>query len=399
LKIEGFQLDKLLTECLARGIDLRKIKVRGDLEMTLIVTEEDYNHLLKIIRSRYRVTVLKERGSRPAIKKLLSQKATLVGALLFAFLLYYQSLFVAEIRVYGYEAIPETQIRNVLKEAGFYEGCKKDIDISKVKQAVYDKIDNIVWIGISCKGNMAEVNVVEGKVKPPVLEEKTPCDIVADQAGYIYEIIPKEGLRTVPDGTFVNMGDILISGIVPLSPTAYGTSAASATERYVHASGSVKAKIPYRAIFYQERYERIQQKTGRLLYGMQITIGSKSFDTLNDYNSYEVSKRTSKNIFHTVKPFPIKFTFSKDEEVKLLRRERVETEIRSQAEVQLREYLRGNIPKNVQILNKSLNFSLEENIIEVSVMLETLQEIGKEQEIVFGEFRGQTERGIGQVGN
>jgi len=387
LKIEGFRLDRLLTECLAKGINLKDVRSRSDIEMTFNVTYGDYEKLVKIVQSKYRITILNERGSRPLIKRALVNKISLVGAALFCFLIYYQSLFVSEIRIYGYEAVPETQIRQVLRDAGFYEGCRKDIDVENVKQAVYTNIEDVIWIGISARGSMAEVNIVEGGMRPPpVIEDDTPCHIVAERPGYIAEIIPRNGLRTVEDGAYVNAGDILITGIIPLSRTVYGTDPDAPAEMYVHADGNVKAKVPYYAKFYQERYERSLVKTGKLLYGIEIRFGDKRIDTLRFYNNYEVSRRTSGTIFNTLRPLPIKITLLKAEEVKLLERERSNEEIEKRAEEQLRIYNRENLPKDAQILNKSLKFSTRENIIEVSILFDALMEIGKKQEITFGEI-------------
>ena len=43
------------------------------------------------------------------------------------------------------------------------------------------------------------------------------------------------------------------------------------------------------------------------------------------------------------------------------------------------------MPEDAEILNKDLNFSYKENIIEVSVTIEVRQQIGEEQEILIGE--------------
>ena len=43
------------------------------------------------------------------------------------------------------------------------------------------------------------------------------------------------------------------------------------------------------------------------------------------------------------------------------------------------------MPENAEILNKDLNFSYKENIIEISVTLEIRGQIGEEQEIVIGQ--------------
>ncbi|MFR2965135.1 MAG: hypothetical protein ACLTK0_01305 [Anaerovoracaceae bacterium] len=59
--------------------------------------------------------------------------------------------------------------------------------------------------------------------------------------------------------------------------------------------------------------------------------------------------------------------------------------IRDKVNQQIRQWAKENLPENSQILNKDLNFSYKENIIEVGVTLEVRQQIGEEQEILIGE--------------
>ena len=47
--------------------------------------------------------------------------------------------------------------------------------------------------------------------------------------------------------------------------------------------------------------------------------------------------------------------------------------------------MRENLTENAQILNKDLNFSYKENIIEVGVTLEVCLQIGTEQELFIGQ--------------
>jgi hypothetical protein len=71
-------------------------------------------------------------------------------------------------------------------------------------------------------------------------------------------------------------------------------------------------------------------------------------------------------------------------EINLSSRERTKEEIEKEVNKLVRKEIKEKLPENAQILNKSLYFAQEKNIIEVAVMIESLQEIGIEQEIVFG---------------
>lgn len=83
--------------------------------------------------------------------------------ILFAAFLYYQSLFVVEIRIDGYEKISEASLRETLAEAGLYEGCRKKLDVDSIKIRLYEEYDNISWAGITLDGNLAQVKNFRGR--------------------------------------------------------------------------------------------------------------------------------------------------------------------------------------------------------------------------------------------
>lgn len=381
IKIEGFQPDRLINKCLQKKIPLRNIVFRDSLTAVLEISSSDFSALKKMAKNTYKITVLAQGGYRNTGKKIWKRKATLAGMLIFAAFFYWQSLYIAEIRVSGYEKIPEHQIRVCMEKNGFYEGCRKDVDLGRVKTELYRNFDEIVWIGITYTGRKADVRIAEGaREAVPLVKSEKPCNIVADKDGYVEEIIPTEGLRAVKDGAFVKKGDVLITGKIPLKSMAYGTEAENATEMYVHAQGEVAARIPQRLVFYGERYLREKRKTGRRMWGIAVN----GHNTVKLRKGYDVSVKSERNLVRFVKPFPLKIDLIKVEEVKLRRREKSREALRKAAEREIRRYEKENLPQKTQILNKDLNFTVKKNIIEIGVTLETLQKIGIEEEIIVG---------------
>lgn len=362
-----------------------------DLELTAYISSYDLKRLKKLARNSYKITVLGEGGYRYRLKSLWKRKVTIVGILIFAAFLYYQTLFITEIQINGYETISEPQLRQTLAQAGLYEGCRKNIDINKVKITIYEAYDEISWIGIRFNGNLAQVSVAEGaRPVKTKLEKKKPCSIVADKAGYISRIIPVEGIRAVEDGAFVKKGDVLINGVVPLRNVAYGTDSENETETYVHAEGTVEAKIPVHLSFYAERYERVKKETGKKLWSISIN----NHDPAEFWNSFEACKVKRKKLINMVRPFPLKIDAVCIEEVTLAQKEVSEEQLKKAVNVVVRQYVKENLHKNTQIINKSLNFSREKNIITIGVTLETLQQIGIEEEIIVDKPDGKSKKSI-----
>lgn len=385
IRIEGFKQQEFISECMKKKITLRNVKIKNNIEMTLKIKTEDFEMLKSIGKNKYKFTIISEGGYINILNRVLNNKARICGILLFIFIVYFQTLFISEIRIYGYEAFTEREIRECLKEGGLFEGCKKGGDIDKLKLSLYDKLGNVSFVGISLKGCLAEVKIVEGTINLEKVDKSKPCDVVASKEGYVYRVVPIEGIRSADTGTYVKKGDVVISGTVPIKSTAYGQPESSLTERYVHAEGSVLAKIPYRFVYNQSTFEIVKKNTGKFFLALDVGIGDKKICTSNLFNPYEVSSVDTIKTFKGIRPFPFSISLSKVNEVELQQRKRSKEEIEKEVNKLARQDIKEKLPENAQILNKSLYFGQEKNIIEVSVMLESLQEIGTEQEIVVGE--------------
>lgn len=377
LRIEGFEQQRLLTACLRQNILIRDIRFESDISMTLSISREDLSRLKKAAGSRYRLTVLAEMGMRPILHRLFARKSTIIGLILFVGLLFYQNSFVSEIQIYGYERLQESEVREALAEAGLYEGASKRIDLNDVEAEMYGSLDNLSWIGIKYIGNMAEVILVEGTAAPEKADEKLPSHVVANKAGYIEKVIPREGLQALEKGTYVKPGDVVITGLIPIRDTTYQRG--ENEMRAVHAAGDVWARIIYRFQYYQERCELLKKPTGRNFYGISLQIGNLHWDSGDFFWPYDSSVREERKVVSLVRPVPVKLSLTKLSEVTLYKRERGEDEVQKMAAIQSREAKKENIPEKAQILNNSLKFSTKENIIEITIMLHALEEIGKEQ--------------------
>ena len=387
---EGPEPQRLLDRCLLNRLHIRNIKYLSETKVLLEVSKKDFGRLQELAGSRYLVRVQAEGGYMYRLSFLRYRKALLAGLVLFAGLFFYQSLFIAEIEISGYEAIDEQSLRETMKEAGLYEGCRKNIDVSKVKLHMFEEHDNISWIGIKYKGNLAQVTIAETDAlyEKDTVKDTSPCNIVADRSGYINSVDPEEGLRAVEDGQYVREGDVLISGAIPLTKSTYEEEDEAETISYVHAAGAVDAKVPVRVNFYQLPYETVKTETGRKM----VTVSINGYELLGTVCSFEASTVKRITLCNFVKPVKLKIQINYCCEVKLSQKNISDNAVKKQVINEIHQYVEEKLPDNTQILNKSLNFAREKNIINIGVTLETLQEIGKEEEIIVDKSNGKTEK-------
>ena len=89
----------------------------------------------------------------------------------------------------------------------------------------------------------------------PAQKDEGGCiSIYADCSGYIESMSTLWGLALAEPGDYVEKGQELISGVVPMEATTFEEG--WPTEYYVRAKGQIIALVPYHEVFSQERYVR-----------------------------------------------------------------------------------------------------------------------------------------------
>ena len=389
VRIEGFEISRLISVCMKHRIRFKNLIYIDDTAVETLIREEDLVKLKQIAGNRYRISVKSSGGYMPFLMYIWKRKTTIIGIGIFVFLIIYQSLFVAEIQVTGYKSISETEIRQTLAEAGLYEGARIKPDTSDIKLAVFSMSDNITYISVKYEGRKAIVDIVEAEYREIEKHKNTkPCNIVSDTDCYIDTIKVYNGERNVREGQYVKKGKVLISGRVPMESTAYGTPAEKIKEYYVHAEGEVTGIRPCEYIFYEEKQEYIKEKTGRFIPYINVRLGDMIFSSENITGSFKISQReTFKTLKSTI--IPVKIETGRINEIQLKKHKRSKADIKKAAEARLRAEIKENLPEDAQIINKSLKFSSEENIIVIYVQLEVRQKIGKEEEITASDTKRQ----------
>lgn len=360
---------------------MRNLKWKGPLESTAEVKEDDFEEFKAAAGHSYKVTVLREGGVVPLFGRLRANVLTVGGAFLLGAFLFYQSLFIAEIRIDGYRSISEESIREVIAGAGLYEGARRQENYDAVKAALYDEFDDITWAGISEEGRLVRVTIAEAsRNKEAVEDDGTPVDIVAAKSAMVERILPLKGNAVVQKGDYVNEGDVLISGAYEYQSSDYSRGDDIFT-MYSHASGQVLARTPHRLTYYVEKNIRSMKATGRALRGIYIRIGDVELDTAAGFNQYDASRRSETTLLDIVRPLPVKLSLVKIEEVTVSQQHRDMEQVEDVVEAAVRQYAREKLDEEEEILDETIDYWESAGVIRADVLLEVLEDIGTEREI------------------
>ena len=429
VRIEGFQIGKLLDAAARSGMLLKAIRVDSETAARAEIAACDLKPLQKLAGARYRVTPQVRRGVVYQTRALLRRPMLVIGVLLAASMVIAESFFVAAVTIDGYRAIPESALRDCLAASGVREGVyRPGIDWGQAEAALFETFPQIMWVRLVYDGRLVVLEVAEtghqiirGESELAADEEElfipAPepqngyCNIVAARSGYIERIDPLWGDAMAEPGDYVKKGQILIRGQIPIETTTFDENAPK--EYYVRARGEVWARVPYRLTFRQERYLRSAQVERAQTGAYAAQSGQAQREDAQSGQAAQPDPVQSEDA-QSGQAAQMKQTQSEDAQsgqaaqpgqtqtenaragkadasdtqggpaVVSNRVEKTQEQAKAKVEQQIRIWAKENLPENAEIVKKSLNFTQKENIIEVGVTLEVRRQIGKEQEIVFG---------------
>ncbi len=224
----------------------------------------------------------REYGLIPFIMRYRKRIGLLVGMLVASLITLISPLFLWSIEIDGNLTLTDEEIIVMLDEAGLSIGSYlPDADVDGIKNAMLSQEDRISWMSVNLNGCIAYVEVREADIKESTIRELPYANVVASDDAVVSEIVVFSGMPAVKTDTFVNKGDLLISGVI--SKEAIGT-------RLTYASGKITGCVfeeievicPY-------RYEEMRE-SGRRGYVFDIHFfgGVLSLNILShDFNDFD----------------------------------------------------------------------------------------------------------------
>lgn len=179
-------------------------------------------------------------GGLPAfLGRFRKRQVWMAGVLFFAAGLYLLSSFVWVVEVEGNERLSREELLAACQEMGLKPGAwKKNVDTEAITNELLEHFSDISWVSVGIHGTDATVKLAETIEKVELVDQETPCDIVAAQDGVILQITAERGTPLVSAGDVVKKGDILIS-----SELTIGLEGEAQHTEYTGAEGAVTARV------------------------------------------------------------------------------------------------------------------------------------------------------------
>ena len=379
IKVEGFFLERFINICISKKIFLWNVKREKSTILYANVNIKDYKRLKEIVRkTKSSIKIERKRGLPFIIHKYRKRKIFL-GLFIFILISFItMSNFVWNIEIIGNKKIDKEELIECLNENGLKIGSNKNkIDTSKIINNIRLERDDIAWVGINLKGTNAIVEIKESDKAPEILDEKDYCNIVSDRNAMITKLNIQNGTSAVKVGDIVKPGDILVSGHMEGKYTGY---------RYVHSQADIEAKVWYSK---KEKFflnQEIQVPTGATEKKYTLNLNNfkiNFYKTLSKFKNYDTINESKKIILFSNFYLPIEIIKTVNYEYDKQQRTYTEEELVEIATDKLEEDLNEEIDNKDSIVNKQVNIYPGDGYIEVEIIYEVLENIGRKEKIIF----------------
>ena len=377
--VEGFFTERFINTCINKNIFLFNIKRDKSTIIYANVGIFDFKNVVKIAKqSKCRVKIQRKSGLPFLFNRYKKRKIFAIALVSIICVIIYLSNFIWNIEIVGTDKINQNELIKTINSEGLTIGkLKRKVDLKSIINKIRLDRKDIAWIGIDLKGTNAIVKVVEADAKPEIIKEDEYCNIVSDKEASIIKVNAQNGTVLVKEGDVVKKGTPLIAGWMEGKYT--GT-------RYVHAEGSVEAKVWYshKERIYYKQEEKLRTGNEEKKYTLNINnFVINLYKKLSNFENYDTIKEQKKLKLFSNLYLPAGLIISNNYEVVNNNIVYNQDEAKEIGIVKSKEELDKNLKSKEDLLNTYINTYPNEEYIDVEVIYEIKEIIGTKEKIVF----------------
>ena len=379
ITIEGYFIERLMNLCSNKGILIWNSKRKKTTLLEANVSIKDFRQIVKFAKqAKCKVSIKQKKGLPFIFNRYRKRKIFFFSLILIIVAIISLSNFVWNIEVIGNEKIDKEEIIQTLKKEGLEVGTLKNkVNTKEIINKMRLDRNDLAWIGIDIRGTNAIVKVVEADKKPDIIKEDEYCNIVATKAGIIEKVNAINGTPLVKKGDVIKEGTPVIGGWLEGKYTGI---------RYVHANGSVQAKVWYTQNEKVELNQVVSRKTENeeTKYSVRINNFTINFyKTLSKFKKYDTIEQNKKIKLFSDFYLPIEIIEKSNYELVEENITYTKEQAKQKAEEEAKKKLDEQVKVKENILNTYINYQETEEYIEAQVIYEVLEEIGTKEKIVF----------------
>lgn len=377
--VEGFFTERFINICMSKDIFLFNIKRDKSTIIYANVGIHDFKSVVQIAKQTKCKVKIKKKSGLPFIFNRYRKRKIFVGALaIIICTVIYLSNFIWNIEINGADTIDSNELMQTINNEGLIVGkLKSKVDLKSIINKIRLDREEIAWIGIDLKGTNAIVRIVPADSKPEIIKEDEYCNIISDKDACIIKVNAQNGTPLVKEGDVVKTGTPLIAGWMEGKYT--GT-------RYVHAEGTVDAKVWYtqKMRVYFKQTEKTRTGNEEKKYTININnFEINLYKKLSNFENYDTIKEQKKLKLFSNLYLPVGITINNNYEVVNNDITYSQDEAKEIGVNKAKEELDKNLQNKENLLNTYINTYQNDEYVDIEVIYEVKETIGTKEKIVF----------------
>ncbi len=373
IKVEGLSLEKFINLCISKDIYLWDISRVDYTTLDAKISIKGFKYLKEIAKTvGCRLSIKEKKGLPFVIHKFKYRKMLFLGLILSTGLIFFLNSFIWTIDIRGAEDVKHETVRKSLKSLNISEGTrKKDIDTDIIKNKVITDIKEFAYASSHIKGNKLIIDVKERDKEEDIVEDESPCDIVSNKRAVIEKVIAENGKSLVEVGDIVKKKQVLITGRFQ--------DEGMDEPLLVHSEGRVIGITTHSEIIKSSIIKDIKEETGKTHISRELKINGKSLEIMNGdipFKDYTESKSVKRPLKNDLFNFPLEIIIHEYREVTIKEAEQNIESLKKQNEVKAVQILMDRLDKEDEVLSKTSNHDIKNDIITTEVNIEVREDIG-----------------------
>lgn len=365
LIIKGKNVKRFIKKLNNLGVELLKIDYINDNEINVLIYKDDVEKVIGF-NYFYEIIVSDDYGVLKIQKKLNELKFFVFSLFCTTIIFFVLINMVFDVEVLHNDKDLRNLIISELEKDGIskYHFKKSFDDVQKIRKKIEKKYSSkIEWIEIEENGVKYIVHVEERKINKEE-DDGGYRNLVAKKSGVIKKIINNAGESLVQKDTYVNKGDVLISGEIHLNDEVKGMVSAGGCV-YAEVWYTIKTEYPY--IKYEE--VSIGEKKKKLV----LNLFDKKYVIGGDKNNYK--SIFEKNLIKS-NLLPLSLSFEEMEKIHIIDEVLTYDEALIKAEEKLFNEVEGKLgEKEYIIFSKKLKSKLKNSKIELEMFFAVYEDI------------------------
>ena len=371
INIKGRKIERFIKRLADNKINIYNMEMINRNEANIVILKSDYLKVLNI-KSIYEFNIVDGSGMIKIRKTLKLNSLILVFLVIGIIVLQILSRMIFSIEVIHTDKSIRNKMLSELENYGLkIHAFKKSYDeVQKIKEQILtNHKDDIEWLEIENIGTKYIVRLEERKIKNNE-ESNEKRHVIASKNAIIKKIEAENGEIVKEINSYVNAGDIIISGNITLNEQVKNTVSASG-----HVYGEVwyKVKVDY-PLAYSEKHE-----TGNSQKRLVFNFLNKSYELgFKKYKDKNVSSKTLlKHIF-----LPISLTYDNQRELIVIDEVYTIEQAIKKAEERAYAEINSKLNDKEKILSsKNLKVDVNDSKIELEIFFTVYEDITEYQKI------------------